>query len=187
MKNLMITGYKSNELNIFNRNDKRIFFIKEAIRKRIIPLIENEGIEWVLISGQSGTELWAGEVVLELKEHYDIKLAVIPPFLNQEQVWKEEQQSLYQTVVGQADFYQSLVKKEYEGPYQFKRKDRWFLEKSDACLLLYDEEQEGSPKFFLREAEKQDSHLPIFFIQSFDLEETVREIQENASDFTYDS
>lgn len=179
----MITGYKPMELNIFNMNDKRIFFIKETIKKRLIPLIE-EGIEWILISGQSGVELWAGEVVLELKTQYDIKLAVITPFLNQEHVWKEDQQTLYQSIIGQADFFQSLVQKEYEGPYQFRMKDRWFLEKSDACLMLYDQEQEGSPLYFLREAENRKGDFPIFFIQSYDLEETVREIQEDLSDFT---
>ncbi|MRG88289.1 SLOG family protein [Salinibacillus xinjiangensis] len=183
MKNLAVTGYKPMELNIFNNSDKRIEFIKEAIKRRLIPLIE-EGIEWILISGQAGVELWTGQIVLDLKEEYDVKLGVIPPFMNQEQRWKEDQQQLYQSVVSQADFFRPLVEKEYEGPYQFKQKDRWLIAKSDACLVLYDEENKGTPIFFLQEVEKsQKKDLPVYYITSFDLEETVREIQESSSGF----
>ncbi|GAA3327349.1 hypothetical protein GCM10020331_066930 [Ectobacillus funiculus] len=45
-----------------------------------------EGLEWVLISGQLGVELWTAEVVFELQMEYpDLKLAVFTPFLEQEE------------------------------------------------------------------------------------------------------
>lgn len=53
MKILAVTGYKSMELGIFKEDDERIKFIKAAIQKRLIGFIE-EGLEWVLISGQMG-------------------------------------------------------------------------------------------------------------------------------------
>lgn len=59
MKILTVTGYKPMELNIFKEGDPRIAFIKAAIEKRLIYFIE-EGLEWVLISGQMGVELWTG-------------------------------------------------------------------------------------------------------------------------------
>ncbi len=34
------------------------------------------------------------------------------------------------------------------GPFQFKQADQFMLEHSDQTLLIYDEEQEASPKFF---------------------------------------
>lgn len=39
------------------------------IKKKLIDLIE-DGLEWVLISGQLGVELWAAEVVIDLKNQY---------------------------------------------------------------------------------------------------------------------
>ncbi len=95
MKILVVTGCKPMELNIFSEEDSRIEFVKKAIEKRLIGFIE-EGLEWVLISGQMGVEIWTAEVVLDLKETYDIHIGVIPPFENQESRWPEPLQHKYQ-------------------------------------------------------------------------------------------
>src|SRR5699024_1553763 len=97
-------GYKPMELNIFKVDDQRISFIKAAIRQRLVGFIE-EGLEWVVVSGQMGVELWAAEVVMELQEQYDIRLALIPPFENQETRWPESIQQVYQKLTAVADFY----------------------------------------------------------------------------------
>lgn len=67
------------ELNIFKEDDPRIEFIKRALQKRLIAFAE-DGLEWVLISGQMGVEMWAAEVVLDLQESWDLKVAIFPPF-----------------------------------------------------------------------------------------------------------
>ncbi|MCP8616658.1 SLOG family protein [Salirhabdus salicampi] len=178
MNVITITGYKPNELGIFQMNDKRIHFVKEAIKRRLIPFLE-DGVQWILISGQAGVECWAGEVVLQLREDYNVKLAVIPPFLKQEQRWKEDQQQLYQYVMSEADFVKPLMEKEYQGPHQFRLKNRWLIDKSDACIMLYEEEKEGSPKFFLSEVRKVKGtrDYPLYYITSFDLDDVVREME----------
>ncbi|MCY7915394.1 SLOG family protein, partial [Bacillus haynesii] len=92
MKVLAVTGYKPFELGIFKQDDKALFYIKKALENRMIALLE-EGLEWVLISGQLGTELWAAEVAFSLQEEYpDLKVAVITPFLEQEKKWNEKNQ-----------------------------------------------------------------------------------------------
>ncbi len=83
MSVVAITGYKNYELGISKNNDPAISYIKMAIKKELLPFIE-EGYEWVLISGQLGIEMWAAEVVFDLQlEHPDLKLAILTPFLNQ--------------------------------------------------------------------------------------------------------
>lgn len=52
MKVLAVTGYKPFELGIFKHDDKALFYIKKALENRMIALLE-EGLEWVLISGQA--------------------------------------------------------------------------------------------------------------------------------------
>lgn len=173
MKVLTVTGYKSIELGIFKEDDPKISFIKAAIKKRLISLIE-EGIEWVLISGQMGMELWTGEVVIELKDMYDVKLGIIPPFENQENRWPEPIQASYQALTTEADFYQPLYKGDYKGGFQFQAKNEWFLKKSDACLILLDDENPGSNKFFYEKA-KQANDYPIYMITPSDLDDAVEE------------
>ena len=66
VKTAYITGYKSYELNIFKEDAPEIKYLKAFIENKIKTLIE-EGLEWVLIQGQLGIELWAAEVVIALK------------------------------------------------------------------------------------------------------------------------
>src|SRR5699024_7190852 len=115
MKTLTVTGYKPMELNIFNENDERIKYIKYALTQRLIGFIE-EGLEWVLVSGQMGVEIWAADVVLDLKDTYDIQLGVFPAFENQSSRWPEALQHKYEELQFMADFFKPLYAGDYRGP-----------------------------------------------------------------------
>lgn len=176
MKILTVSGYKPMELNIFKEDDPRITFIKAAIEKRLIGFIE-EGLEWVLISGQMGVELWTADLVLELKEMYDINIGVFPPFENQDNRWPDSIKEKYQELMMIADFYKPIYQGDYKGPYQFKAKNMWFVDKSDGCLLLMDEEYPGSNRFFYETAKNANKDYPIFTITPADLDDAVEEIR----------
>jgi uncharacterized phage-like protein YoqJ len=182
LKILTITGYKSFELGIFQKDHKGIEYIKKAIRKRLIPLIE-EGLEWILISGQLGTEMWAAEVVLELKLDYPIQLAILTPYLQQEEKWNEGSKEQYQWILSQADFVDSITKRPYENPGQLKAKNQYLVQKSDGLLAFYDDEKKGSPLFMVLEAQKkiERQNYHIFYITSYDIEDIVNEEQFNDS------
>ena len=70
MKRVLVTGYKATELGIFAMKHPGIEIIKMAISKQLIRLA-GEGLEWVIVSGQWGVEIWAAEVALELKQSYE--------------------------------------------------------------------------------------------------------------------
>ncbi|MBM7552512.1 SLOG family protein [Thalassobacillus pellis] len=184
MKTMVVTGYKPMELGIYKNDDQRVYYIKQAIQKKLTGLIE-EGLEWVLISGQMGVELWTGEVVLDLKEHYDIQLGFLPPFTNQEERWPEEVKLQYEELTMMADFFKPIYEKDYEGPFQFKAKDKFLVEHSDGALLLYDEDTPGSPDFFRKEAiaAKEKTEYLLLYITPIDLQETVEEIEMSRPDF----
>ena len=99
LKRLVVTGYKQHELGIFDDKHPGIRFIKKALEKRLVSFLE-EGLEWVIVSGQLGIETWAAEVVLDLKKEYTgLKYAVITPFLEQEKNWNETKKEKYQRIV----------------------------------------------------------------------------------------
>ncbi|MFG6148732.1 SLOG family protein [Halobacillus sp. B23F22_1] len=184
MKTIVVTGYKPMELGIFKNDDPKVEIIKTAIKKRLIALID-EGLHWVLISGQMGVELWTGEIILELKEEYDIKLAVLPPFSNQQSRWPDAMQHTYEFIIEQCDFYKEIYEKEYDGPYQFRARDQFFVEHSEGCIMLYDEETPGSPQYFLKLIKKYKEHhtYELLFITPLDLDETVEEIRLTNPDY----
>jgi uncharacterized phage-like protein YoqJ len=177
IKKLLVSGYKAHELGIFSPKHEGIPYIKEAIKRRLISLIE-EGLEWVIIGGQLGIEIWAGETVVELKKEYpQLKLMIITPFLGQEEKWNEANQEVYQRLVSNADCVNSASKESYQGPWQFRNRTQFVLRKTDGFLVLYDDEKEGSPKYLLRDALKEAEHrdYPIFKIDSYDLQAIVEE------------
>ncbi|BGE82421.1 DUF1273 domain-containing protein [Staphylococcus petrasii] len=150
MKTLYVTGYKSFELNIFKDDMPEVKYLKAFIKHKLLQYID-EGLEWVLIQGQIGIELWAAEVVLDLKQTYpELKLGIITPFYGHTSKWNEVNQAKYNSIVEKADFLESVHHTEYEGPFQFKQTDQFMLDHTDMTLLIYDDEQEASPKFFKR-------------------------------------
>ncbi|MBZ5479043.1 DUF1273 domain-containing protein [Bacillus sp. T_4] len=177
MKVLTVTGYKPFELGVFNEKHQGITYIKKALYKKLQELVE-DGLEWVLISGQLGVEIWAAEVVFDLQLDYpELQLAVLTPFLEQEEKWNEVNKELYEFVLSQADYVDSITKKKYESPAQFRLKNQFLVEKSEGICLVYDEEHEGSPKYMLETAKKraEREEYPIIMVTSHDLQDIVDE------------
>ena len=83
MNSLLITGYKAFELGILTAKDPRLPIIKEAIRRDLVRFLE-EGVKWLIFTGNLGFEAWALEVAQELKKEYEIQLATIFMFENQD-------------------------------------------------------------------------------------------------------
>ncbi len=172
VKVLAVTGYKPHELGIFDEKHIGITYIKKVLRKRLISFIE-DGLEWVIISGQLGVELWCGEVVLELKFEYpQLKLAILTPFYQQEKNWNEKKKEQYQTILQQADFVDSITKREYENPSQLRLKNQFIIEKSDGLLVIYDDDKLGSPSYYLTYAKVRSEacNYQIFYIYPEEIE-----------------
>ncbi|PTJ86357.1 hypothetical protein BU051_05815 [Staphylococcus simulans] len=150
VKTAYVSGYKSYELNIFKDDAPEVKYLKLFLKNKLQNLVE-EGLEWVLIQGQLGIEMWTAEVVLDLQQEYpESKLGVITPFQNHTERWNEQNQLKYQQIIEKADFHDSVHHAPYEGPFQFKQTDQFILDHTDMTVLIYDEEQEASPKFFKR-------------------------------------
>ncbi|MCM3789388.1 DUF1273 domain-containing protein [Domibacillus indicus] len=180
VKTILLSGYKSHELGIWDQKHPGISVIKLALEGRLRTLLD-EGLQWVIIGGQPGVELWGAEVVFSLKEEFpDLKLGVLTPFLEQEKNWKEERQDYYNSIIDQADFVDAVSKKPYIGPWQFKARDEFSLDNTDALLLVYDEEREGSPKFLKAAADKRTERgdYAVFMITMYDLQTAAEELQE---------
>ncbi|MFF2484731.1 DUF1273 domain-containing protein [Paenibacillus sp. NPDC058071] len=156
MKNVLVTGYRAHELQIFDQKHKHIAFIKAAIENKLIPLLE-EGLEWMITPGQYGTDLWACEVGIELRKRYPgLKLSIITAFSNQEEQWKEERKEYYKRIVDSVDYFGSVSRMPYAGPWQFQARDELLFRKTDGIVLFYDEEAaESSAKYVQARALKK--------------------------------
>ena len=168
-----MTGYKSHEIGIFSNKHPGVQYIKKALEKQLSAL-QLDGLEWIVISGQLGVELWAAEVAFDLH----LRVAVLTPFLQQEKNWNEQTKEYYHGIVERADYVNSITNKEYENPLQLKWKNQYIIDKSDGLLVLYDEEKGGSPKFYLEPAKvrQQKDGYEIRLITPHDIQLIVEEI-----------
>lgn len=183
MKNLLVTGYRAHELNIFGQKHKGIQYIQKAITSRLIPLIE-EGLEWIITPGQYGVDLWACEAVIGLKRSYpQVKLSIIAAYSNPEEKWSEDKKQYFAQIMRGVDYYASVSAKPYEGVWQLKARDDLLFRKTDGLLLVYDEEGEGSPKY-MRQRALQKGQTEDYLYMCI----TPEEIQDIANEhFLYES
>ncbi|PIC64324.1 hypothetical protein CSV79_07590 [Sporosarcina sp. P13] len=178
-KRLVVSGYKAHELGIFNEQHPGIAIIKKALTDQLLTMLD-QGLEWVIISGQLGVETWAIECVWDLQEDYPhLQYAVITPFLDQQANWNETKKETYEQLIALADYFVSLTNKPYEAPWQFVEKNKFLLRNSDALLLVYDEENEGSPKFIKQMAAQlaETTNYELLTITADDLQLIAEDLQ----------
>ncbi|MBP1994475.1 DUF1273 domain-containing protein [Paenibacillus eucommiae] len=182
MKSILVTGYRAHELSIFDQKHKGIAYIKKAIEAKLAPLVE-EGLEWVVTSGQYGVDLWACEVVIDMKKRYPhLKLSIIAAYQNPEEKWKEDKQNYYRDILRGVDYYGTVSNQPYSGTWQLSARDDLLLRKTDGIILFYDEDSgEASPKFIKQRALKrheQDGYL-YFSITAEDVQGIADDEQRN--------
>lgn len=82
-------------------------------------------------------------------------------------------------ILGKADFVTSVTKRPYEAPWQFIEKDKFIIDNTDGALLVYDDENEGSPKYVHRLIQKykeQHDDYKLFTINAYDLQTVAEEL-----------
>lgn len=160
MTNLFVSGYRTYELGVFSEKDAKIDVIKKALKNEITSFIEN-GVDWILTSGQLGIEQWTVEVVDELKMDYpEIQQAIIFPFLEFGSNWKDDKKLKLLELKELADYTESTSHQPYKDPSQLKNHQAFLLDHTDAALLVYDREFEGKTKFLYQAIQKKQETSP---------------------------
>ncbi|GBG96788.1 SLOG family protein [Lactococcus termiticola] len=139
MNSLLIAGYSASELGIFTDKDPKIEVIKKAIRRRLEAYAE-EGLIWLIFTGNTGFEYWALEVAQEMKEEYDFQLATIFDFEDHGQRLSEASQ-LKIASFKQLDYVKYCFDS-YANPSQLKAYNQYLIDKVNGAFVFYDEEHE---------------------------------------------
>lgn len=179
IKNLYVTGYRSYELGVWSEEDPKLTIVKEAIKAALIRYLEN-GLEWVVITGNLGVELWTGEVVIDLRQDYpDLKYSILYPYLNFGKNWNEKNRSLLEKINAGADYTNATSHQDYQNPGQLKSNQAFVIRNCHGSLLVYDREFEGTPKYSLQaiEAYQSKEEHSLEMISMYDLQEVADNYQ----------
>lgn len=175
MRSLLISGYKNFELGIFTNKDERLNIIRLAIRDALKTFLE-EGLEWIVFTGNLGFEYWALEEALALKGDYNFSIATIFPFETHGQNWNEANQEKLARF-RQVDFVKAAFPS-YENPKQFKDYNQFLIDHTDGAYLFYDVDHQTSLKYLYEN---------IVTAENYSLKtltfEDLNQIMENFSNF----
>ncbi|WP_303753997.1 DUF1273 domain-containing protein [Enterococcus sp. S86.2] len=177
IKTLLLTGYRSYELGVFQDKDPKIAIIKKAIKNNLLPYVD-DGLEWLIVSGNLGVEMWAAETVSELKATYpDLHLGVLFPFEEFGEQWNEGNKEKLLRLKKEADYVESVSHKPYQSPQQLQNHTNFLLQHSDGVLAVFDPEFPGKPKYLLDSATKlaENNEYLIHLITMDDLQNTFYE------------
>ncbi len=182
MQRIWISGYQSYELGTFGDKDPKITVIKYAIKQRLTNLLEEGQLDWVITGANLGVEQWSAEVALELRQDYNLRLAVMLPYLDFGSRWSENNQLKLQNLKNQADFWSATSKGPYQGGRQFREYQQFMFQHTDRALLVYDPEYPGKSKYdyemIEKHLEKRDDYQ-LDLVDYYDLEQAARDYEEN--------
>ena len=160
MTAILVTGYRTFELGIFNEKDKRVAIIKKAIKRDLIAYLE-EGVDWFIFTGNLGFEQWALEVANDLKKTYPLKTATIFAFETHGSTWNDRNQELLQQF-RETDFVKYSYPS-YESPKQLKSYYHFLIHNTDGAYLFYDSEHETRLSYLVA-AMKEQPCYPLSFL-----------------------
>lgn len=182
MHRIWLSGYRSYELNVFKDDDPKITVIKTVLKQQLRQRLEASDDEFWLISGpQLGVEQWALEVGLKLKADYpQLKVSMMMPFTEFGQQWNEANQVKLAQLRAKVDFAAATSDHPYQSPQQLRNYQRFMLTHTDECLLVYDPDHPGKPKYDYQAAKKygDQGDYPLTLVDFDELQEAADEWEE---------
>ena len=105
MKTCAFTGHRPQNLPFgFNEEDECCINLKKTLREQIINLIENEGVTHFISGMAIGVDMYAAEIVLDLKARYpNITLESAIPCETQAVKWSMAQRERYYDIAARCD------------------------------------------------------------------------------------
>ncbi|KRL04616.1 DUF1273 domain-containing protein [Liquorilactobacillus oeni] len=182
---IWLSGYRSYELNIFKESDPKIEVIKNTLKEYLLQKLTENGLEWILAGGQLGIEQWGLETANELKKDYpELKTAMMLPYQEFEQNWREDKQAKYQVIKQAVSFSASISTDPYKSPHQLRNWQEFMLAHTEGAVFVYDPEYEGKTKYPYEAVKKyQETHdYPLTLIDMDWLETSAREFIERKRD-----
>ena len=146
MKTCAFTGHRPQHLPFgMNENDERCIKLKEELKEQIINLIEAENVTHFITGMALGVDLYAAEIVLDLKARYpSITLESAIPCETQAAKWNAAMRERYYGIAAQCDK-ETLLQTHYT-PDCMDRRNRYMVDHADYIIAVWDGKPSGTGK-----------------------------------------
>lgn len=137
MKTCAFTGHRPQHLPFgMNENDERCVKLKEELKEQIINLIEAENVTHFITGMALGVDLYAAEIVLDLKARYpSITLESAIPCETQAVKWSMAQRERYYDIAAQCNK-ETMLQCHYS-PDCMDKRNRYMVDHADYILAVW--------------------------------------------------
>ena len=162
-KTCAFTGHRPQSLPFgFDESDKRCTSLKSVMRDQIVALIENEGVTHFITGMALGVDMYAAEIVLDLKPKYPhITLESAIPCETQAIKWSVASRERYYNIAAKCDK-ETMLQREYT-PDCMDKRNRYMVDHADLIIACYDGKSGGTLNTlrYAIERDIQIVHLPL--------------------------
>ena len=146
MKTCAFTGHRPQHLPFgMNENDERCADLKETLKEQIINLIETEDVTHFITGMALGVDLYAAEIVLDLKARYpNITLESAIPCETQAIKWSMAQRERYYDIAARCDK-ETMLQSHYS-PDCMDKRNRYMVDHADFIIAVWDGRPSGTGK-----------------------------------------
>ena len=140
------TGHRPQSLPFrFNENDERCIDLKRRLKDTIIEMITQNGVTHFISGMAIGVDMYAAEIVLELKETYpNISLEAAIPCENQSAKWAEQLRNRYNDILEKCDIH-TVLQHSYTADCMHKR-NKYMVDNSDWIIAVWNGKPSGTGK-----------------------------------------
>ena len=116
--------------------------IRKDLKEAVLQAIEG-GYTTFITGMATGTDIWAGEIVLELKkQNPDLKLIAAVPYEGFEKSWDKDWKDRYRYLLTQADLVRYICP--HYASYAFQKRNEWMVDRSSRVIAVYNGEAGGT-------------------------------------------
>ena len=136
-KTCAFTGHRPQSLPFgFDESDMRCTSLKSVMRDQIVVLIENEGVTHFITGMALGVDMYAAEIVLDLKSKYPhITLESAIPCETQAIKWSVASRERYYNIAAKCDK-ETMLQREYT-PDCMDKRNRYMVDHADYILAVW--------------------------------------------------
>lgn len=140
------TGHRPQNLPFgFNEQDERCVKLKRLLREEIERQITEEGVTHFISGMAIGVDMYAAEIVLEVKAKYpQITLESAIPCETQAVKWSSVLRERYYLIASKCDK-ESMIQRHYTADCMHKR-NRYMVDCSDTVIAVWDGRPGGTGK-----------------------------------------
>lgn len=113
--------------------------IKRSLKEQLLALYDS-GVRRFYLGGANGVDLWAGEILLELKKQgrNDIEMILALPFEGYDKKWSEQIRNRMTNLIRHSTETVMVGNAEKTPAASYRRRNEYMVDRSGSLLAVYD-------------------------------------------------